>query len=90
MSPRIQVILSEEEASEFRSQARRESKSLSAWLRQAGRKALEMSRTAHPLTDAESLQRFFEDCDQREHGKEPEWEEHKRLIVEGYRGKAGA
>ena len=36
MSVRVQVILNEDEATRFKSQARKESKSLSAWLREAG------------------------------------------------------
>jgi len=35
MSLRVQVILEETEAEKFRSQAKKESKSLSAWLREA-------------------------------------------------------
>ena len=84
MSLRIQVILEEEEAARFRSQALRESKSLSAWLRDAGRKMLEISSDKQPLTDPEALKKFFRKCDRREKGEEPDWAEHKRLIQEGY------
>ena len=41
MSVRVQVMLEEDEAARFRSQSMKESKSLSAWLRDAGRKMLE-------------------------------------------------
>jgi len=83
MSVRIQVVLNEEEAARFKSQAQKESKSLSAWLRDAGRKVLEMSQKAQPLTDPNALKIFFERCNQREKGTEPDWEEHKRVILEG-------
>jgi len=86
MSRRVQVVLDEEEAERFRSEAARESKSLSAWLRDAGRKALEANREDRSLSDPETLLAFFRDCDRREQGTEPGWEEHKRLALEGYRG----
>ena len=46
MSVRVQVILNEEEAARFKAQAGKESKSLSAWLREAGQKMLEMNLQA--------------------------------------------
>ena len=42
MSVRVQVILGEEEAAKFKFQAQKESKALSAWLREAGKKMLKM------------------------------------------------
>jgi hypothetical protein len=84
MSLRVQVILEEKDALKFRTQALRESKSLSAWLRDAGKKMLEMEAAA-PLADEDSLKRFFFSCREREGGEEPDWEEHKRTIQKGYR-----
>ena len=86
MSIRIQVIIDEKEAARFKSQAMKESKSLSAWLRDAGRKMLEMNQETNALRDSGALRRFFQICHDREQGREPEWEEHKRLILEGYQG----
>ena len=89
MSVRIQVIVDENEAASFKSQAMRESKSLSAWLRDAGRKALQESRQSESLSDVEALKQFFHQCNKREHGQEPNWDDHKQLILEGFRsGKA--
>ena len=85
MSTRVQVILEQKEAVKFRSQALKESKSLSAWLRDAGKKMLEMNGRAQPLADPASLKSFFKRCQEREKGQEPEWEDHKRVILEGYR-----
>lgn len=85
MSVRIQVILEEEDAARFRSQAVKESKSLSGWLRDAGKKMLENNHQAQSLTDPDSLERFFRRCNKIEKGVEPDWEEHKRLIHEGIR-----
>jgi len=84
MSVRVQVILDEEEATRFKSQAIKESKSLSAWLREAGKKMLEINRQQQRLTDPDSLKRFFRKCDERENGVEPDWEAHKRLILDSY------
>ena len=87
MSVRVQVILDEEEAVRFRSQAQKESKPLSAWLRDAGRKMLEMNAQGQTLTDSESLKEFFQKCNETEQGTEPDWEEHKRLILEGFQAR---
>ena len=84
MSVRVQVILNEEEANRFKSQAMRESKSLSAWLRDAGNKMIDMNREQQRLTDPESLKEFFRKNDERENGVEPDWEDHKRLLLDSY------
>ena len=84
MSVRIQVILKEDEAAKFKSQAIKESKSLSAWLREAGKKMLDLEHRQQSLTNPDSLKKFFQVCNKREQGVEPEWEDHKRLIKEGF------
>ena len=89
MSVRVQVILKEKEAAQFKAQAQKESKSLSSWLRDAGKKALNETRRRESLKDATSLKSFFKECDNREQGKEPDWEEYKQLIIEGYRTGGG-
>ena len=85
MSIRVQVILEEEEVARFKSQAKKVSKSLSAWLRDAGKTMIELDHRKEKLLDPQSLEKFFQDCMQREKGVEPDWEEHKKLIIEGYR-----
>jgi hypothetical protein len=84
MSVRVQVILDEEEATRFKSQAMKESKSLSAWLRDAGKKMIEINQQQQRLKDPEALKRFFLKCDEGENGVEPDWEDHKRLILDSY------
>ena len=59
MSVRVQVILDEEEAAKFKSQAVKESNSLSAWLRDAGRKMLQASQKRQTLTDRVFLKDFL-------------------------------
>jgi hypothetical protein len=84
MSFRVQVILDKEDVALFKSQAMKESKSLSAWLRDAGKKMIEINRQNQRLTDPDSLNRFFRKCNEKENGVEPDWEDHKRLILAGY------
>ncbi len=86
MSVRVQVILDEREAARFKSQALNESKSLSAWLRDAGRKMLDTNRQWQTLADEETLRKFFQQSNEREQGLEPSWEEHKRIILDGFQG----
>ena len=86
MSVRVQVILDEREAARFKSQALKESKSLSAWLRDAGRKMLDANQQWQTLTDRDSLGQFFQQCIEREQGFEPPWEEHKKMILKGFQG----
>lgn len=89
MSVRVQVILDEGEASRFRSRARKEAKSMSAWLRDAGRAALAAEDRRRLLDDKDALRDFFEACDRREGADaEPEWDEHKQVLAGSYR--AGA
>ena len=84
MSVRVQVILHQKEAAMFRAQARKESKSLSAWLRDAGKMVIEMRQDKPRLNSLKELEKFFQDRNRKERGKEPSWEEHKKLILEGF------
>ncbi len=86
MSVRVQVVLEEKEAARFKSQALKESKSMSAWLRNAGKTMLEMDKKRRSLADEKSLMAFFNKCNEQEKGEEPDWEEHKRLILESIQG----
>lgn len=85
MSKRIQVILDEEEVLQFKNQARKEGKSVSSWLREAGKKIIEMNDTKRKLKDPASLKTFFQKINSKKEGTEPDWEEHKKLIADGYR-----
>lgn len=83
MSVSVQVILDEKDVMRFKSQAMKESISLSAWLRDAGKQRIEISRQQR-LTDPDALKRFFQQCNEREKGTEPNWQDQKRLIVGSY------
>ncbi len=85
MSVRVQVILEEAEAAQFKHQAKKDSLSLSRWLKEAGKEKLAQKEIQRSLKDESSLKEFFESCDQLiDKGKESDWIEHKRLINEGY------
>ena len=81
MATRVQVVLSEEERDRFKGQARREGLSLSAWLRLAGRERLEAAGARLRFDTPEALDDFFRECDARETGREPDWEEHLRVMT---------
>ena len=85
MSVRVQVILDEQEAARFRRQAQKETMSLSRWLRESGNIRLDADRYNRSLRDEKNLKEFFRQCDERDQGGvEPDWEEHKKLISDGY------
>lgn len=80
MGSRIQVILDEAEREAFRRQAEREGQSLSAWLRDAGRRRLAEAATPEIRTVAD-LRRFFAALPDRECDEaEPDWEQHREVI----------
>ena len=71
MSKRVQVILKEEEMAEFKHQARKQSKSLSAWMREAAYRMLQENEKKD-LTGVNALKEFFMECKGREIGQEPD------------------
>lgn len=82
MSTRINLVVDEEEKARFRRQAEREGLSLSEWLREAARAKADDAEDGPPLDTVEGLREFFAACDRREEGREPDWEEHRRVIEE--------
>ena len=88
MSSRIQVVLSQEEREAFRRRASAAGMSLSAWLRDAGRRRLAESPAAL-LDSAEKLRDFFTSLPEADHGREPDWEEHL-AVIERSRSSRGA
>ncbi len=85
MATRVQVVLEEEERERFRREAELQGQSLSAWLREAGRARIAARAEKRPLT-AGSLRAFFKSCDAREKGREPDWEQHLRVMEGSRRG----
>ncbi len=81
MSSRVQVVMDEIEREAFRRAAASEGLSLSDWLRRAARDRLAASRPAK-LSSSDDLLAFFDACDAREKGDEPDWDQHRKVIEE--------
>ena len=79
MSGRIQVVIDADEREMFRRCARAQGVSLSAWLREAGRRRL-AEESPGELTDPVALRAFFDSLPERDHGVEPDWSEHVGVI----------
>jgi hypothetical protein len=86
MSRRIHVVLDDRERAAFQARAEAEGRSLSEWLRLAARDRLERVRPAR-ISTPEDLASFFDACDLRETGREPDWVEHL-AIAERSRGQS--
>ncbi len=83
---RIQVLTDDAEREAFRAQARREGRSLSDWLREAGRQRLQQAQQSR-LRTPEDLDGFFAQIDAR-HGdavREDDWEVHRARIERSQR-----
>ena len=78
---RIQVLISPEEREAFRRMALSEGLSLSAWLRQAGLERLAAAQAQGRIESAKQLDEFFQVCDAGLTGREPDWEEHLKVIA---------
>lgn len=83
MTTRIHILVDEADKARYRQQADREGKSLGAWLREAAEEKLVASEGS-VIRHVADLDRFFEACDGRESGPEPDWLEH-REVIEGSR-----
>jgi hypothetical protein len=88
MAVKVQVVLDEVQREAFRSAAAREGLSLSAWLREAGARRLAEPKE-RKLISISALREFFSECDRREQGREPEWEEHLAVMEESRRSGRG-
>ena len=89
MADRIHLVLDPAEKERFRAAASREGKNLSAWLREAAEERLAASQTERGLRTPEDLAAFFRRCDERELGREPDWEVHRQVIERSIRSGAG-
>jgi hypothetical protein len=85
MPTRIQVVIDEMERELFRREARKEGKSLSTWLREAGQKRLSARESTRRITSVKQLRAFFKQCDAQEKEHEPDWQEHLAVLEESYR-----
>jgi Mn-dependent DtxR family transcriptional regulator len=80
MVERIHIAVDAADKQRFRRLAEREGKSLSGWLRDTAREKAEAAEARVRLETEQQLRSFFEACDRRERGREPDWEQHRRMI----------
>jgi hypothetical protein len=85
MKERIHLILDTDEKERFKRVAAKEQKTLSSWLRDAAREKADAVEGRARLETREALEAFFQRCDERESGQEPDWEEHRRVIERSIR-----
>ncbi len=87
---RVQLVMPDDDKERFVNQARREGMSLSAWIRAAARERLETRQSVQPFESPEDVLEFFRECAALEGpDKEPDWEEHLRVVNES-RGRGAA
>lgn len=89
MPERIHLVLSAAEKERYRLAAARVGQSLSEWLRQAAEDRAAADEQAVALESPDQLRAFFEGCDAREEGMEPDWEVQRTLLEASMRGAAG-
>ena len=83
---RVQLVMPDDDKVRFVNQARREGMSLSAWIRAAARERLETRQSVKPFESPEDVMEFFRSCAALEgSAKEPDWQEHWRVISESRR-----
>ncbi len=82
MSSRIHFVVKETAKVAYQTQARREGKSLGAWLREAAEEKLSTARRRKFTGD--ELREFATQCDALHPpgSREPDWPEVKRMLVE--------
>ena len=74
---RVRLEIPDEDRDRFVQQARRESLTLSAWLRNAAHARLENRQRSELFESPEDIEKFFIACDTLEGPEtEPEWKEH--------------
>lgn len=86
VTDRIHLVVEEADKERYRREAEREGVSLSEWLRDAARRKLAEADARAELDTLEKLRDFFAACDRRERGREPDWQEHRRVIEESLGG----
>ena len=83
---RVQLVIPDDDRDRFDHQARCEGMTLSAWLRSAAHQRLEEKQRSHGFESPSDLEEFFRACDELEGpGREPDWEEHLRVMEESRR-----
>ncbi len=80
---RVQLIIRDEQRSQYIHQARKEGLTLSAWLRCAADDRLKRNSRLDSFNSVADLEAFFAKCDKlNSDGTEPDWEQHLSVINE--------
>ncbi len=78
---RVQLVIPDEDRERFLHQARQEGLSFSAWLRAAAHERLERKQQTKRFESEAEIEAFWRECDkQAGPGREPDWEEHLKVI----------
>ena len=85
---RVQLIIPDDDWSQFVQQARMEGMSVSTWLLEAARVRLQDRQKASRFGTEGEIQEFFQTCDAIEGPDvEPDWSEHLREIDRSHAGR---
>ena len=77
---RVQLVIPDADRDRYVYQAQREGMTFSAWLRAAAEERLAKQQPKR-FESVEELREFFRECNERAGpGREPDWEESKRVI----------
>ncbi len=77
---RVQLVIPDSDRNRYVYQAQREGMTFSAWLRAAAEERLAKQQPKR-FESVEELREFFRECNERAGpGREPDWEESKRVI----------
>jgi uncharacterized protein (DUF1778 family) len=76
----MHIVVGRDEKERYQRAAARAGKSLSEWLREAAEEKAAAMIAERSLETAEDLRAFFEACDRRESGREPDWQVHRGVI----------
>ncbi|MCY4041935.1 MAG: hypothetical protein OXF72_11895 [Gammaproteobacteria bacterium] len=81
---RVQMVLKDGERARYIYHAKRDGKSLSAWLREAAQEKIDNQCTKRRLATPEDFDEFFRRCDEERmwHGQEPDWDDQKKLLLD--------
>lgn len=80
MAERIHIVVDRAEKERYRRLAAREGKTLSEWLRSAAQDKLAAAEGESKLETVAALRAFFEEINERERGREPDWDTHREVI----------
>jgi hypothetical protein len=86
MPERIHIVVDRAEKERYRRMAERQGKSLSERIREAAQEKLTASEGEDALTTVDALRAFFQQINERERGREPDWETHRQVIERSISG----